>query len=81
MFNPILPGAIDAQVRQRQRELEQQAQLNEQVRLAVDAGSARRGQAAASVVRGFLNLASRIAGLASRSGAGARSQGELEIGV
>jgi predicted Rossmann-fold nucleotide-binding protein len=81
MNSLIPPGMIDAYVRQRQREMERQIQIDEQIRLAAQSGASRQPGLMAAAVRGFLTVASRLVGLLSRSADSNERQRELELKV
>jgi hypothetical protein len=79
MNQPLLPGMVDAYVRQRQREMEQQAEVNEQVRLALAAGAPRRPRVLAVVARALLTVPAKVLSLVNRPRAGAVPRQELEL--
>jgi hypothetical protein len=81
MNTHIPPGMIDAYVRQRQREMEQQIQVDEQIRLAAQSGAGRQPGLMAAAVRGLLTVASRLMGLLSRPAGSNERQRELEVKV
>jgi hypothetical protein len=66
MNHPILPGHIDAYVRQHQHELEQRIHLNEQLRLAAEANARPERSGAATAVSGLSGLVQWLAGLLHR---------------
>jgi hypothetical protein len=66
MFQPMLPGPLDAAVRQHQRELEQRIHLNEQLRLAAEANARPERSGAATAVSGLSGLVHWLAGLLRR---------------
>jgi hypothetical protein len=72
------PGMIDTYVRQHQHELEQKAQLNEQLRQAAEANGTGRISLVAAPMRGLIRLAAGITGLAGRLGPGTDGRQELE---
>jgi hypothetical protein len=79
MNQPLLPGMVDAYVRQRQREMEQQAEMNEQVRLALAAGAPRRPRVLAMIAGALLNVPAKVISLLNRPAAGTVPRQELEI--
>jgi hypothetical protein len=78
MNHPILPGMVDAYVREHQRELEQKAQLNELVRQAAEAGATSRVAFVAAPIRGLITLAAGIVGLVRRPDRSGHALPELE---